>query len=281
MTRTNTVRELLALAERSMESINSARLDAEVLLAKCMSTDRASLYVRPEQEVTEDIVTNFHYLLSKRKDYYPLAYLIGKKEFWSLELLVDQHTLIPRPETECLVETALEMIQKHQPEDILDMGTGSGAIALAIASERPECRVLAIDLCHNALAVSTENARKHGIANVEFLQSDWFSALQGRQFDMILSNPPYVESADCGFISGEIRHEPRQALDGGIHGMRAFTQLIPAAMHYLKPKGHLILEHGYKQAQAIREMLLANQYQNIVTKQDYAGLDRLSFAQWP
>jgi release factor glutamine methyltransferase len=281
MTNTSTVRELLSDAEQRLRAIASARLDAEILLASSMNTGRASLYAYPEREIPEAVVTNFHQLLNKRLDHYPVAYLTGNKEFWSLELDVDQYTLIPRPETECVIEAALAYIPEQQSLDILDLGTGSGAIALAIASERPASRVLAIDLSQEALAVAISNARKHSIENVEFIQSDWFSELGGKQFDLIIANPPYVESNDIGFSSGEIRHEPRLALDGGHHGMQAITHLVPAATHFLRPEGRLILEHGFQQAEFVRQLFAVKHYQDIHSRQDYAGLDRFSLGQWP
>ncbi len=281
MANTFIVRDLLADAERRLHTIASARLDAEILLASSMQTDRASLYAYPERELSEEIATNFILLVNKRLDNYPVAYLTGTKEFWSLELSVNQHTLIPRPETECVVETALGYIPDHQHGDILDLGTGSGAIAIAIAKERPECQVIAVDLSQEALVVAHSNAHSHGIMNIEFIQSDWFSALQGRSFDVIIANPPYVSSDDSAFNTGEIRHEPRLALDGGHHGMQAITHLVPAATHFLKPMAYLVLEHGHEQAEDIRHLLANNRYKNIHSKQDYAGLDRLSFAQWP
>jgi release factor glutamine methyltransferase len=277
---TENVRKLLATAERSLKNLESARLDAELLLANSLNTDRAALYAYPEKEVSKKDAANFQLLVKKRIDNYPIAYLTGTREFWSLQLEVDQHTLIPRPETECLVETILEIIPNDDKYDILDLGTGSGAIALALAKERPNSNVLAVDLSPEALAVSAANAITHEISNIHFLQSDWFSELAGRQFDLIVSNPPYVDSNDRGFIEGEIRYEPRLALDGGHQGMQAITHLIPAATHFLKPGGWLVLEHGYQQANTIQQLFTDIRYRNIHTRQDYAGLDRLSFAQW-
>lgn len=279
--KTNIVRDLLAEAEQCLQAIESARLDAEILLANSMQTDRSSLYAYPQRKVSEDVVKNFRLFLHKRMDHYPVAYLTGSKEFWSLELTVNQHTLIPRPETECLVETALKYIPEGQRSEILDLGTGSGAIAIAIASERALCHVLAVDVSREALMVASGNARAHNISNIQFMESDWFSQLRGRQFDLIISNPPYVESANTGFSHGEIRHEPRLALDGGQYGMQAFAHLIPSATHFLKAGARLVLEHGHQQAEEIRQIFIDNRYREIYSGQDYAGLDRLSFAQWP
>jgi len=280
MTTTGTVRELLASAEQCLQAIASARLDVEILLANSLQTDRSSLYAHPERQVSEEVMAYFLQLLNKRMDHYPVAYLTGTKEFWSLELEVNQHTLIPRPETECVVETALEYVPEHQQCDILDLGTGSGAIALAIARERPRCHVLAVDVSREALAVAGSNAGKHEIENVRFMQSDWFSELGGRHFDLIISNPPYVESGAAGFSSGELAHEPRLALDGGEYGLQAIMHLIPAATRFLNPGARLILEHGYQQAGDIQHLLRSNQYRDVHSRQDYAGLDRMSIAQW-
>ena len=281
MTDTVMVRDLLAKAEQSLSTIDSARLDAEVLLATSMKSDRASLYAFPERTVDKDIIRDFNRLLRKRKQLYPLAYLLGKKEFWSFELTVNKHTLVPRPETECLVETALSLLPPDEASEVLELGTGSGAIALALASERPGIRILAVDVCEQALAIASANAQRLGIENVGFLKSDWFSHCPARRFDMIISNPPYVESAHTGFISGEIQHEPRLALDGGINGLEVIETLVPAALAYLKTKAHLLLEHGSTQAQGVREIFASAAYEQVHTRQDYAGLDRLSYAQSP
>ena len=275
------VKDLLVDAERRLQTIETARLDAEILLASSMHTDRASLYSYPEREVSEDIVKNFQQLLEKRMDDYPIAYLTGGKEFWSLQLKVVQHTLIPRPETECLVETALELIPVDRHCDILDLGTGSGAIALAIAKERPKANLCALDVSCEAIAIAKENAKVHQLENTEFIQSDWFSSLGKRQFDYIVSNPPYVEHDDHGFIEGEIRHEPRKALDGGQQGIQSISQIISQAPSFLRSGAWILIEHGYKQAEIIRQLFISKNYDDINCRQDYAGLDRLSFARWP
>jgi release factor glutamine methyltransferase len=276
----NSVKDILADAERRLQTIATARLDAEILLASSMHIGRAGLYTHPEREVSEDIVNNFQQLLEKRIDDYPIAYLTGSKEFWSLQLKVNQHTLIPRPETECLVETALERIPVERHCDILDLGTGSGAIALAIAKERPNANICALDLSHDAITIAKENAKAHQLKNIQFTQSDWFSNLGERQFDYIVSNPPYVEPDDHGFIEGEIRYEPRLALDGGQQGIQPISQIISTAPSFLRNDAWIFIEHGYQQAKVISQLLINNHYDDISCRQDYAGLDRLSFARW-
>ncbi len=272
------VGELLSTAEQDLEAIDSARLDAEVLLASCLQRSRASLYAHPELAVSADIETRFRALLAKRKQNYPLAYLLGRKEFWSMDFQLDSSTLIPRPETETLVEQALEFISAEQTCRILDLGTGSGAIAVSIASERPSSRVLAVDVSEAALRVAKENAQQLKITNVDFQNSDWFAEVESQQFDLIVSNPPYVESADQALQDGEISYEPRLALDGGEDGLTAYSMIIPQARHFLRNGGMLLLEHGYQQAKAVQDLLAQNKYSQIRTLKDYAGLQRCSCA---
>ncbi len=258
--------------------MDSARLEAEVLLAHCLESSRASLYAHPELSVSEDVETYFFTLLEKRQQNYPLAYLLGSKEFWSMDFDLDSNTLIPRPETEIVVEQALEFIPDRQSCRILDLGTGSGAIALAVASERPSSQVLAVDVSEAALQVAIENSTRLKIRNVDFQHSNWFSEIKLSQFDLIVSNPPYVESADQGLQDGEISFEPRLALDGGEDGLNAFSVIIPQARDFLKNDGMLLVEHGYKQATALQDLLAQNNYSQIRTLQDYAGLQRCSCA---
>ncbi len=276
----STVSQLLGEAQRSLGRVSSARLDAEVLLAAAMNAARETLYARPEREVPAGVAADFQSLILKRAQGFPVAYLTGSKEFWSMELDVNQHTLIPRPETEIVVETALAVIPEDAAMNILELGTGSGAIALALARERSGCRLTATDVCLDALTTARVNAERHGLGNITFRRSDWFSAFTDEVFDLIVSNPPYVDSKDSGFTDGEIRFEPRIALDGGCFGMQIINHLISAAGRYLKHGAWMILEHGHDQAEDIRALFADNKFVEPRTVQDLAQLDRVSYARY-
>lgn len=271
-----TIRDLLLEAERVLAHLPTPRLDAEVLLALVLNSGRETLYAHPERRLPQGQVADFRTLVARRSDGFPAAYLAGRREFWSTDILISQDTLIPRPETELLVEAALEMIPAHASLNILDLGTGSGAIAITIARERPLCHVTAADISRGALAVAGSNARRYGLENIRFHVSDWFSAFHGVVFDLVVCNPPYVDSGDRGFENGDIRFEPRIALDGGYQGMRMINHIIPVASYHLKPDAPLLLEHGHDQAASIRDLFICNGYTAVETRRDYAGLDRIS-----
>lgn len=276
-----TVGELIQYGIQLLTDSETARLDCEILLCNVLKQPHYFLYAHSDAVVEQHHIADFNSLISKRAEGFPVAYLIGEKEFWSLRLQVNQHTLIPRPETELLVEQVLALIENINHCKILDLGTGSGAIALAIARERPDCSVTAIDISLPTLAMAQHNAGLLGIRNVQFVHSDWFASLASQSFDLIVSNPPYVESNDNGFIHGEIRYEPRVALDGGRHGLDAYRRIIPGSTAYLKSGGKLLFEHGHTQGALIRELLHANRFIEILTSQDYAGLDRITLAMLP
>jgi len=273
-----TVKDLLIEAERRLQHLETPRLDAEVLLALVLNTGREFLYAHPEKTVAPGQATDFQCLLVRRSEGFPVAYLTGYREFFSAELLISQATLIPRPETELLVETALELIPEDALMNILDIGTGCGTIAVTIARERPCCHVTAADISDEALAVAGKNALRYGITNIGFRVSDWFSALSGEVFDMVVCNPPYVDSDDKAFQNGEIRHEPRIALDGGYLGMQMINHIIPVALDHLKQDAPLILEHGNDQGENVRRLFLSSRYTAVETRRDYAGLERVGLA---
>lgn len=273
------VRELLHYSLHRLPDLS--RLDGEILLCSVMNQPRHFLYAHGDVTVSEDIIADYNSMISKRAAGFPLAYLIGHKEFWSLTLEVTRDTLIPRPETELLVELTLKMIPAEGRYSLLDMGTGSGAIAIALATERPNCLMTATDISAAALDVARHNARRLKLENIRFIESDWFAKLPAQHFDLILSNPPYVESGYPGLVGGEIRHEPRIALDGGTHGLNPYQRIIPAARSWLRSGGCIMFEHGNRQADAICELLDMNHYQNITTVQDAAGLDRVTLAELP
>ena len=218
-------------------------------------------------------------LVARRRQGEPVAYLTGVREFWSLELNVSSATLIPRPETELLVEIALECIPYDAPWTIADLGTGSGAIALAVAKERPHCRVVATDLSPAALDVAASNAGKFGLTNVEFRAGDWLAPLAGETLDMILSNPPYIRSGDAHLREGAIRFEPPVALNAGPEGLEAVRHIAFHARQHLGPDGWLMVEHGWDQADTVSDLLHHHGYRAIVCHRDLAGHDRVTVCQ--
>jgi release factor glutamine methyltransferase len=276
MTRTGkpvTIAHLLARATATLNT-DTARLDAEVLLAHVLEKPRSHLFAWPENMLSDSQQQRFEQLLSRRLAGEPVAHLTGWREFWSLPLQVTRDTLIPRPETETLVAEALGVIPPGSRQDIADLGTGSGAIALAIASERPDCRIVATDSSAAALAVARSNAQRLDIKNVEFTQGDWCNALQGT-FDLIVSNPPYVAARDPHLESGDVRHEPRGALAAGTAGMDALSAIAHCARTHLNAGGWLMMEHGYDQSDAARQLLLSAGYRDISDITDEAGLARV------
>lgn len=252
------------------------RLDAEVLLMHACGIDRSELITRHETALTDEQQNQLQGLLARRQRGEPVAYLTGLREFWSMEFNVTPATLIPRPETELLVEKALEHIPHDATWTIADLGTGSGAIALAIAKERPCCRVIAADNSPVALEVARSNAAKFGLTNIEFRQGDWFTPLAGATFDMIVSNPPYIRAGDPYLKQGDLRYEPATALVSGADGLDAIRHIARHAREFLKPGGWLLFEHGWDQAVAIGELLRQHGYRDMVCHQDLAGHARVA-----
>ncbi len=277
-----TVGELLADGARRLAAAStSARLDAELLLAGTLQLGRTALYAHSERAVPAPARTRYLRLVAARGRGRPVAQLLGRREFWSLDLAVTGHTLVPRPETELLVHTALAWIDAGAGGEILDLGTGSGAIALAIARERPAARVTASDRCARALAVARGNGRRLGIGNARFLRSDWYTGLAGRRFDLIVSNPPYVARGDPALSRGALRFEPRLALDGGADGLDGLRAVIGGAPAHLRPGGGVLIEHGSTQGPAVRALLHAHGFAAVRGLRDLAGLDRASAAALP
>jgi release factor glutamine methyltransferase len=271
------IAELLQQAAARLSGISdSARLDAELLLCQALDCQRSYLFTWPEREPDESQHAAFETLLARREQGEPVAHILGRREFWSLELAVSADTLIPRPETELLVEAALARIPPDEEWEIADLGTGSGAIALAIASERPACRVVAVERSKAALAVAQENARRLAIDNVEFVQGEWFAPLAGRQFQMIVSNPPYIPQQDPHLQQGDVRFEPRSALVSGDDGLDDIRHLITKAKNFLVHPGWLLLEHGHDQGAAVITLLQAANYQHTENLRDLLGNDRLA-----
>ncbi len=260
---------------------DSAKLDAELLLASILNKDRTWLRTWPDNLLNPAQWQIFEKLIQRRQQGEPIAYILGQGDFWSLNLTLTSATLIPRPETELLVELALAKIPEDAHWDILDLGTGSGAIALAIAKERPGCRLIASDRSLPALNVAQKNARHHNIENIHFLASRWLTAFASHfQADMILSNPPYIMETDPHLSSGDVRFEPTTALAAGSEGLDDLLAILRTAKHHLKPAGWLLLEHGYQQQPALARLLSEQGYQNLQCCHDYADLPRISLGQW-
>lgn len=253
----------------------TARLDAEVLLGHVLGRERSWLYTWNDHSVEGFSRARFAALVAARAAGEPVAYLTGEREFWGLTLGTQASTLIPRPDTECLVEAALALMPATV-QRVLDLGTGSGAIALALASERPAWRVSGVDRVAEAVALASGNARWLGIANADFRISDWFSALDDQRFALIVANPPYLADDDPHLARGDVRFEPRSALVAGDGGLADLRYLIDAAHGYLTADGWLLLEHGMAQGEAVREALHRAGYVDVATRVDLAGLARVS-----
>ena len=254
----------------------SARLDAELLLAQVLNATRAFFYAHPEYVLTTLQQEQYHEVLAKRVAGMPIAYLTGTREFWSLPLQVCEDTLIPRPETELLVEVALSLLTSMSPATVLDLGTGSGAIACALASERPDWQLLACDKSPAALDIARVNATQLGLHNLSVLCSDWFESIPLQRFDAIVSNPPYIAEHDPHLTQGDVRFEPRDALISGVDGLDALNYLIQQSLQWLLPNGLLLLEHGFEQGPAVAAMLEQCGYQQIQCWKDWQGHDRIS-----
>lgn len=258
-----------------------SRLEAEILLGHALSRERSFLHARPEFEPEADAIARFAALVERRRGGEPVAYILGEREFWSLPLKINRDTLIPRPETELLVEQALARIPLDAAWRIADLGTGSGAIALAVASERPGCRIVATDIAPGALAAARTNATSLGLGNVEFRHGDWFEPLSGERFDLIISNPPYIAAGDAHLDQADVAFEPRAALVAGADGLDAIAAIVRAAPGHLKPGSHLLLEHGYDQAAAVAATLASAGFVDVRCYRDLCGHGRVSAASLP
>ena len=273
---TRSVTDLISDATGRLSAVTpTPALDAELLLCAACGLTRTKLAARHNLELTAKQLSHLSDLIDRRANGEPVAYLLGHKEFWSLDLAVNTSTLIPRPETEQLVEQVLALVPPDSPCRIADLGTGSGAVALAVASERPLVHVTATDISQVGLRVAAANAFKLGIHNVAFLCADWFESLVESGFRLIVSNPPYVRSHDPLLEAGT-HYEPREALFAGDDGLQAFRSICADAADHLEPTGILVLEHSHDQGPALQALLSAAGFSSIVTRVDGAGLPRVT-----
>ena len=262
---------------RALAQSALAPIDAQVLLAHVLRRDRAWLAAHATDVVERVDADAFARLAARRRDGEPVAYLTGRREFWGLTLAVDPAVLIPRPETETLVECALARLPQDRDVRVLDLGTGSGAIALALAHERPRARIVATDVSEPALALARANARQLGRHAIEFVQGAWFDGLPpNERFDAIVSNPPYVAAGDAHLEEGDVRFEPMSALVSGADGLDALRTIIASAGQYLVPGGSLVVEHGYDQADAVKALLEDAAFTGIERRRDLCGILRVA-----
>ena len=252
--------------------------DSRVLLRAALGASAVHLAAHPEQALTEIESQRYRAWVERRRNGEPVAYIIGEREFYSLAIKVTPAVLIPRPETELLVEAALELIGADAPARVLDLATGSGCVAVAIGKHRARAQVTATDISRDALAVGRGNAEAHGV-DIEFIECDWFAALSGRRFDLIVANPPYIAEGDPHLGSGDLRFEPRQALIAGPDGLTCINSIVARANEHLDSGGWLLFEHGFDQAARCRNLLQRAGFEQVTSKRDLAGIERISGGQ--
>jgi len=255
---------------------DSPRLDAELLMGMVLRKPRSHLHTWPEAQLEEPQAAQFEHLLRRRFSGEPIAYMTGVREFWSMPLKITPAALIPRPETELLVEKALLRLPADEDLRVLDLGAGSGAVSLAIARERPRAQVIGVDISLAALELARLNARLQKIDNAQFRESDWFDAVRGEKFNVVVGNPPYVAEDDPHLQRGDVRFEPRLVLDAGNGGMSCFRAILDRAHNYIVRQGWLLLEHGADQHLPLRRLLEAQHYHDITVHKDAAGHDRVT-----
>ncbi|MEQ7918133.1 peptide chain release factor N(5)-glutamine methyltransferase [Xanthomonas sp. WHRI 1810A] len=274
---------IIASLLRSAELPDSptARLDVELLLAAALGKPRSFLHTWPERIVSSEAAHTFEAFVRRRRTGEPVAYILGLQGFWNIDLEVATHTLIPRPETEMLVETALELLPGAIPHRLLDLGTGTGAIALSLAKDRPQWTITAVDRVDEAVDLAERNRQRLNLDNAAVMKSHWFSALKRQRFDLIISNPPYIASDDPHLAKGDVRFEPSSALVAGVDGLDDLRVITSEAPAHLEPGGWLLLEHGYDQGAAVRELLNSHGFEQIQTRRDLGDNERITFGRVP
>lgn len=268
------------LKESTLPNSPTERLDVELLLAAALNKPKSYLHTWSEKIVDESTLAVFNQYLVRRKQGEPIAYILGSQGFWSLDLQVGKQTLIPRPDTELLVEVSLQKIPTDKAYHILDLGTGTGAIALAIASARSLSQVIGVDFIEEAVQLANKNKQLLTLANIDFIQSNWFSTLANHKFNLIVSNPPYIASDDPHLLAGDVQFEPETALVSGVDGLNDIRLIIQQAPNYLLVDGWLFFEHGYQQAKIVQQLLTERGFVNVETFNDLGGNERVTGGQW-
>ena len=278
-----TIKQALSQAQRLRAVSESWRLESEILLADALKSNREALFAWPAQELSRQQADAYQHMMQRRERGEPIAYITGKQAFWDFELKVNPQVLIPRPETELLVETAIKFLEPNSSAALrlVDLGTGSGAIALALARHSKHWRVTAVDISPQALALAAENARLLQVENIEFCEASWCDGLDARAYDLVAANPPYVAVGDQHLQQGDLRFEPPIALAAKDSGLSHLQEIVKSCRQVLKKEAWLLLEHGFDQKLAVANLLRDAGYSNISCAQDLAGLDRLTSAQWP
>jgi release factor glutamine methyltransferase len=276
----STIKTLLTNATSALSGhSDSPQLDAEVLLGFVLCKTRSYLRAWCDNEITTDQQAAFLDMVQQRQQGVPVAYLTGIREFWSRDFIVTPDVLIPRPDTELLIELSLQLIPRNQAVNIIDLGTGSGIIAVTLAVERPNAQVTAVDMSLAALAVARHNAQQHQVTNIDFYQSHWFDHVLNAPFHLVISNPPYIAKDDEHLQQGDVRFEPKSALIAEEQGLSDIKTIADNTRRYLTPGGHLLIEHGYDQAPQVQAIFNALDYDKVQSYQDLSGNDRVTYGQ--
>jgi release factor glutamine methyltransferase len=272
-----------ALTEASQilaSSSDTPELDAEVLLSLILEKNRTYLRTWPKKQLHAQQRLQYKALLKQRQQGTPIAYIVGVREFWSRDFKVSPDVLIPRPDTELLIELSLPLIPKDKSCKLIDLGTGSGAIAVTLATERPYAQVIATDISSAALKIAKQNADRYHCRNIRFLQSSWFSDITENSFDLVISNPPYIAPTDPHLHQGDLRFEPQSALVADENGLKDISVIVESACKHLKEGGYLLIEHGFEQKSPVQAIFESFGYANIQTHTDLGGNPRVTMAQW-
>ena len=273
------ISEIISTAASQIKS-TTPKLDAEILLAHVLNKDRSFLFSHSDEKVEKKSIDEFEKLVARRVNGEPIAYIVGHQGFWDICVNVNKNTLIPRPETELLVEKCLGLIGEQENKIVADLGTGSGAIAIALAKEKPSWKIIATDISEESLEVARENAKLNNVKNIDFYQGDWGEALPEQKFDMIISNPPYIEENHACLKEGDVQFEPIRALTSGEDGLDAIRAIAQQAKRHLKEGGILLIEHGYNQQKRIVDILNKEGYKKNCGIVDLSNLDRVVIARW-